>query len=1254
MNFGSAVTAETIETVFGSQESSHRFANFCNAVLVAETGSQNHSWPILSEKPGADGGFDGEWDVPLTATGFSNPFAEPGWNVFQYKARGIAGTGRKKACSDLKASLEGGLENLVQRLQKARTPARYVLFTNLQLGAETSSKTSSGATLTRERQQLKKAIRGNGFATTEVKIVDAAQLAASVNKHPALRLTYFHPDVARPWEAKWKEEQASKNYKVSVPLIGREKELTQVGAWILDPTVKVIAVSGPSGMGKTRLSLEATRGDAPRSTVVEDGDELIKIGVDRLGTSDQTRIVIVEDPTEDTAKRLARQAVASNGVKLLFTFPSEAKTPQLKLTEHESVKQLTLQPLDRERSRQLLKSTASQLDSIAIDWVVQQAGGVPEILLSAAELGPALREKSGDLKKGLAAAYRKRVESELGPDAIAALRLLSALHWVAILGKESDLPRLLVTIGRGIGQSRVVDFVKPLEKMGFLRCRGEHVSVVPPLFAAALSEELFASDLEGMCLLFGILHGNSRKRLLERAITTDLPEHNDFWNHIFEAEFAQNPQIIANLDLLDYLARAIPRRTARFLELRFEALTQLVDTSEHNPDWRNLVDAVRALAYSSESCLEGISLLADLAVREEWQRRPATASQLFCEYFVHWYSAIPLSLQKREKLLRRMLAGSDQRARRLAAQAIVLATRPPHTLSASSQQAQRMGPQPPRTMWIEVYDYIDHFLDVRFELTQDSDPEISTLTRDAFIQVFDDTFLPPDRIVNALEKFVRWHNEAKLKADESEIRGLIEKLERRYREASVRPNQVEHREKWESVTTKLGRLRDCLDNGPFETRLRIGIGREYSTDHEEVNGKRVSAYERRCASLAKEVVAKPELMSEQAWKILNDPKSYNASTFLISLGAADTMGTLLTAFEQRIADNDGSYHYALYLKGTQEHNPGLVDERLDILTGQGEFPKGNLLNPIKITGAIPGNRRRLLKLIKERSVAPTEVASMFVTGSWLGGLPVAEVLSILEFIATGPSGLTKWIIEILSLYLHLNKPLPIELIPLAMDALAKVEDIDDHVEYGCGRIAVGIARTNLDRALELLRSQIAAFRQSDRKEKPFGRPWIPFHRLRSDDFWQVIRELAPERAYRELLALGRYDLQTEIGNLLDVENHLGVLLKIAGEEERNALLFSQLVSGAQPGFFPFAYGIMKLFPEKDYLAGKLEAAARYQVGSFGDGECLQSLARVEAEINNSGTPEVFLPWLQAVKAQIKNAMERHRAAFEKDRYLGWD
>jgi hypothetical protein len=127
-SMSSEITAEKIEDVIGKPSESFRFANFCNAVVMAEGSASATTIPILSEKPGADGGMDGEWTIPAdVSSDFKSPFGLPGWNVFQYKARSIAGDGRKRAFSNLCNDLKGALAKLIGRLPQPKECRQYSL-----------------------------------------------------------------------------------------------------------------------------------------------------------------------------------------------------------------------------------------------------------------------------------------------------------------------------------------------------------------------------------------------------------------------------------------------------------------------------------------------------------------------------------------------------------------------------------------------------------------------------------------------------------------------------------------------------------------------------------------------------------------------------------------------------------------------------------------------------------------------------------------------------------------------------------------------------------------------------------------------------------------------------------------------------------------------------------------------------------------------------------------------------------------------
>lgn len=1265
MNHANEISAEVIETTFGQQSAYSRFASFCNAVIVAEGIAQSTGIPVLSEKPGADGCLDGEWDVhPLhrsaVAVESTNPFGAAGWNIYQFKARGIAGGGRSKAISGLQSSLKGAASELVARLKQPKAPAQYVLFTNLQLGLKSASKTKSKAVLSKDRSALEKSIVVGASGNVSVQIVDAAQLAALVNKHPALRLTYFSAPVARAWDEKWTVEQSAKNYKVPTQpaLIGREIELAEISKWLADEETKVIAISGPSGMGKTRLALESTRQDRFRTTVVDLVDEFERWGLGSFGTSPQPCFMIVEDPDAEQAQRLAKQATSSSGLKLILTFPSEAKTPALKLTEDQAIRSLVLKPLNLQQSEKLLTAAGANFDSKALDWILRQAGGVPEILLSAAELGPRLRDKSGDLQTKLAKAYRKRIEKELGSDAMRAIRLISPLQWAKVTGDKPDLPALLKTIGTNQNRAHVIECLKQLEKLGYVRWRGDHVSAAPPLFAADLVEELVATQMDEVLAAFDQLGDASRKRLLERVITTNIGERSKFWDHVFESAFgSKGDRLLANLDFLDYVGRAVPQRTARFLTSQLDGLQGILRESEYNSARNTLLSTFRALAYEAESCADGMQLLQAAALCNPLEMQSQSATERFCECFVHWYFAFPMSFQDREQWLRRMLDSHDPGKRRLAARAVVTATAPPNHLGGYTVNARKLSAPPPKRLWREVHDYLNHMLELRFDLTQDTDKTIADFAQAKFVRVFHElrAHFPPDLFIAAFEKFVAWQTRQPLQADESEMRNALHRMEEAYVKASKRPDEAEHADKWKTRLEKASKLCQQFDQGPFVVRLKIGLANPFDHDWEEVDGKRVYSFEKRCRVLAKEAVANPLALNEEAWRAVNGSNSHQSHTFLLALGEFDEAYVFLGLLEAAAGDERGDYNFSLYLTGLRRRDQDFVEARLDELKTRPEFAKSALLKALESTGPTEGNRKRLLELIALKAVEPNAVGRMFTYGKWLDDLPATEVRTILEFIATGGGEWAKQIIRVLSLYLHSGKALPTELIPIAERALKELGTVDDSLDWECGQVAIGIGKSDLDKAFAILQLQAGNL-----KAEGWRRTWTPFHAYRAADFWQFLRGKDPTRAYRELLALGEIGDRNELGLLLDLEHHRESILGIAAESESNGIFFARLVSGTQGGFFPFAYALLKQFPQCERIRSILGATAAYQLSS---GEFSfeaevdkfqQAKSAIEAELKSSDTPANCIGWLEEIMNRLQTEMSKPRFNRGEGYHLGWD
>lgn len=95
--------------------------------------------------------------------------------------------------------------------------------------------------------------------------------------------------------------------------------------------------------------------------------------------------------------------------------------------ETPAIQSLRLPPLNSNESRDLLKAAHTKLDSDAFDWVLQEAGGNPQILLVAAALGADLRRQAGQLRRSVAESFLRKAKALFGDDVEPVLELLSVL-----------------------------------------------------------------------------------------------------------------------------------------------------------------------------------------------------------------------------------------------------------------------------------------------------------------------------------------------------------------------------------------------------------------------------------------------------------------------------------------------------------------------------------------------------------------------------------------------------------------------------------------------------------------------------------------------------------------------------------------------------------------------------------------------------------------------------------------------------------
>jgi hypothetical protein len=515
--------------------------------------------------------MDGEWDLTGVDGFVTVSIASAGWNVYQFKTLDVPTLGAQKAFSELCRRVRGAVKDVISRQAEPKTLAKYVLFTNLRLGLESESITANGRSLNTQRADLRDEILKEAVGDVDVTIVDAGQISGFIARHPALRMGWFSSGQGTTWNEM--QQRARRLSRVDVPFIGRDAELADLQGWLGDPDVRVIAVSGPNSVGKTRLVIEATEPYAPVAFFAEDVHAVVHDGVRAYATTEQSVVLVVEDPPVDMAKRLVEQAVGcEKPVKLIITLPSPEHAPVIRLGDDSAVKPRQIPRLPKDAATRLVESVDSNLEHRLRDWIVQQAGGIPGVLVAAALVGEELHRESGSLRKQLSQKFGQSLEDRAGKDALPLLQALSPLVYVRVGGKSSELPVLLSHIAPEIQVPSVLRRLGEFEALGFLRKQGEYVAVVPPMFAAGLFHDLAHDNPSLPEELMASLDLAGRKRLLERLVTVDLPHAMPFTSFVFGpgGPFGDPERSRGNLELLDYLARALPGETARFLRQQLD------------------------------------------------------------------------------------------------------------------------------------------------------------------------------------------------------------------------------------------------------------------------------------------------------------------------------------------------------------------------------------------------------------------------------------------------------------------------------------------------------------------------------------------------------------------------------------------------------------------------------------------------------------------------------------------------------------
>lgn len=1249
---GKAISSEEIESIVSRQFSARDFANLCNSIAWASSGRRCSSLPSFTERVNVkDGGIDAEWEVDLPEdSDYYSPLLGPGWNVSQYKQRDIFASGREQTFASLKAGLKGEIKKIFDRT--GRRPDRYVVFVNIDMTHFTEA---TGAAKP-QKEELRRSIL-EGYDKPEnvhVEIVGAAELSTFLNSLPYLRSAFFAPVSFTTWR-KYQRDHYEKKlplFGAKVELVGREEELADLRLMVDEPGVRVVVLSGPHNIGKTRLALEATAHRPIETVVALDPRSMSVSDLLALESPGVETMIIIEDPEPDVAEKYVDQVLAHAGLKLFITLPTAENAPTPNFGRDKRVQIKQIDPFSEQQARELLKNAQVELDYGVESWIIEQAGGNPGILLLAARLGTELRRTAASFTDDVARTFEQKIRRELGDKAIEELRLLSLLTHVGVRGKPAkELEGICSLFGNNIKPNVILNDLRRLTGAGVVREGGSYVEVLPPLFANRLATSALQGNSDGLFALFATLDQMARMRLLRRLRAIPRDEVAFFWDELFGQDglFKDLPSALRNGYMLRQIAGTVPEKVSHLVESNLLDLSVDERLSIKGSARRELVWTLEELLFRRKTSATAVRYLAMLA-EAETEDVANNATGIFCACFHPRHPQFPLPLQNRLTILKDILDSNQSvELRMLGVKAIDAAlTR----IGFSMPLRRSSGPDPldsrPSMTYGEIWDYIESLAELLLTTAQSSkDTKLVQCVIDALPRVIAESTIQarPELGVSRFQIVTSWALTHKMPISVSDLTSAL-KLTHDTLNGHIGEVDEETDAVLMECVGKIEALIDQIDKGDFSTRLKRWAGDWTRYDHEyeiDESGNRVYRAGKELQILAEEAVGDAEALSNDLLSWLCSDAAKKANIFFGCLGELDLQRQWLPKIELIGQESRGRVVFSAYFGGLSKTDKAFVANRLDELVEESKVvPEAIVYATWYLSGDLAGIKR-MERLIQEERVDPVFVEKMLSSGSWIDSLSSSEFLRLLKAIA-GP-GLENAlvIIDFFGMWLHNKQSIKGKLADFAWLCLEAAPPVTDHSDaYDCDRLAAKLTQSDLERGFRLLVKLLTL---------PFERKsWNPIDRHSRREFWNVLCQADSDRTYRLVIDLAleessqHFGIPWDIYEMINQELDADVLLSIASENEQQAELVCNGVSTERPDFWDIALNIIEKYPNNRRIQSALARGVEQMGWEFKSGPYSLRLENyrkdVERVLNDTETPAVARPWLEELESSLRERAER--------------
>lgn len=1232
---GRAVTSEEVERLTGRDFGPAGFASMCNAIAWTSAKRRPSSLPAFTERVNVrDAGVDAEWETELPEGDYASALLGPGWNVFQYKQRDVAAVGREKLFSRLKSDLKGAVKDL--RKNSGRRPDRYVLFANLDL------------TPAQKRDLRKEMLEGyDRPEEVEVGIIGAAEIATFLTDIPHLRFAYLGTPGFSTAETEWNAHASRKPFGAGVDLVGRENEMEDLAAYFEDQGARAMVLAGPQGMGKTRLALEAAKRSRLFETIVALEPRSLELGdLLMLGASDTEVIVILDDPDPDKAEELVHGALAVEGLKLLIALPTPEDAPAPNFGQDDRVLTLKLEPLSIEQARELLQAAGAGLDFGLGYWVIERAGGNPDVLLAAASVGPDLRARAGSFAEQVGKAFERRVQRALGQEALKILELLSLLPQVGVAREAvEELEAVTENFGDGLTKHEVLRSLDGLVAAGLVRPRGSYAEVTPTFFANHLCAIALRGRASELVSLFSALGGRAKRRMIRRLQGLTVEEAALFWDALLRSDGPMRdlPSARSLPDLLRPVASAEPER---FVEMVWGGLS-IMGREERfeitGEERQQLVWALQECLYrreTAQAALRCLGLLADA----ETDDHGSNATSAFCESFFWTNPQFPLTLGRRLLLLRAMFEEDGYTGMGSLAINAIESSIPQRGMMLFVSQ----GPTPldaaPLMTPDEITDYVEGLAALLMEVARSDDAEAAdaaraVLPRSVATSAF---YARPCVAVERLGTLVEWALTQEVPIPVSDLAFQLRRLRDGLDRSGSEPG-AEIQKALEDVD----RLIERLDSGSFPVRLKRLAGEwtfedyDYETDE---HGRNLERGTRKLRDLAREVLDNPGNLTNELLDWLCSREAKKGHVFFWQLGRLDRERRWLATVERLGSNEEAADASGAYLGGLADHDRAFVEDRLDELARVHGVNDLAILAATSRLGGSAAGVGRIGTLLSEGRTEPGLVGRV-LHGRWTESLEPDDCLTLLRLLAGPDLDSAMVAVRVANYWELMEKPLEGELADFVWRCLEAARSSSDHDDYDLDRLGAALARREPEKGFRLLETLLGQAGEAG---------WEPFGDRRENELWTALRNTNRERAIRLVIAsaVGQqrriFGIPQLLQGTLDQEADRDLLMALAEQDEGQAETVAHSITAAEAGFWPMAVSLLARYPNNEDIQDGIALGARRIRGGRiffsgpSSGQTESVLEDVGRVLKDRETPEAAKPWLEEFAAFLREKAGRER------------